>query len=161
MPDTPKWDQFIEWNQKLIKKDASGKIVRIGTNPDAWGFGQFAGVLGFSYYSADKTKLAVNSPESVAALAKWVALLPADVPYDDISNLLAGAPTNTYGTFGAGLAGIIWDGFWGVPGPRQVLAQYGLWDDQVSNSQRHQRGVEAVHGVGLGSDHPQGLQASR
>jgi multiple sugar transport system substrate-binding protein len=41
-----------------------------------------------------------------------VALLPADVPYDDISNLLAGAPTSTYGTFGAGLAGIIWDGFW-------------------------------------------------
>ncbi len=112
MPETPKWDQFVEWNNKLIKRDSSGKIVRIGLSPDTWLFNQWAGVLGATYYNADKTKVTLNSPETVAAVEKWTSLLPQDVPYDDISKLLSGAPTSTYGAWGAGLQGMVCDGYW-------------------------------------------------
>ncbi len=112
LPDTPSWDQFVEWSQRLVKKDSNGKIVRIGANPDPWGFGQFAGILGATYYNADKTKLTLNSPETLAAVERWVALKPEGIAYEDVSNMLAGAPTSTYGSLGAGMQGIIWDGYW-------------------------------------------------
>jgi multiple sugar transport system substrate-binding protein len=113
IPDTPRVDDFWAWNQQLVRKDADGNVVRVGKNPGAWEyFNGWAGILGTRIYNEDRTKLAVNSAESVAALSKWIELLPAGIAYDDISNLLAGAPTSTYGTLGAGMEAIINDGFW-------------------------------------------------
>jgi len=113
IPDTPKWDDFVDWSAKLLKKDSNGKITRIGVNPDSGSLtSHFQGILGWQWYNADKTKLLINSDASVKALETWVSLLPPGVPYDDISNMLAGAPTSTYGSLGAGLQGIIWDGYW-------------------------------------------------
>jgi multiple sugar transport system substrate-binding protein len=112
LPDTPTWDEWSGWVQKLVKKDDKGKVTRMGFTPSPGGFAHFGGILGWQYYNADKTKLAVNSPESVAALEKYVGLLPQGIPYDDISNMLAAAPTSSYGTLGTGLEGIVLDGFW-------------------------------------------------
>lgn len=110
IPEVPTLDQFFEYSQKLYKKDDSGKVVQIGYTPD-WN-AQFNGVLGFTYYNSDKTKLAVNSPESVAAVEKWGRVKPDGYTYEDVSTMLSGAPTTPYGPWGAGMRGIDADGFW-------------------------------------------------
>jgi ABC-type glycerol-3-phosphate transport system substrate-binding protein len=112
VPDTPSWDQFAQWNKQLFKTDSSGKVVRIGV--DSGGFNaQFMGVLEFEYYSADKTKIACNSPKSIEAVKKWHGLLPEGVKYDDISAMLGSASTSTpYADFGSGIKGMLFDGYW-------------------------------------------------
>lgn len=112
LPDTPTWDQFIDWNNKLLKKDSAGKVTRIGVNSGGWN-AQFAGVLEFEYYSADRTKLACNSPKSIAALKKWHGLLPEGVNYEEISTMLSSASASTpYADFATGISGMLFDGYW-------------------------------------------------
>lgn len=112
LPDTPSWAQFTDWNQKVVKKDASGKLVRLGVNSTGFN-AQYMGVLGFEYYNSDATKLACNSPKSIEAINKWKGLLPEGVKFEDISILLSSAPTApSYASFGAGLQAIDNDGYW-------------------------------------------------
>ncbi len=112
VPDTPTWEEFREWGQRMTKRDSSGKLVRAGIVPDPGSFFLFAGVLGFQYYNSDRTKVAINSPESVEAVEKWVGLTPKGVSYPEASNLVASAPNVPYGAFGQGKQGIVWDGYW-------------------------------------------------
>ena len=110
-PKIPTWAQFKEWNNKLYKKDANGKIVRIGHDPlSQWA--QMRGIFDFQVYDANKTKLAINGPASVAALTEWFTLLPADVKYEDIAAVQNGAPGNQYGAWMAGIRGMEEDDYW-------------------------------------------------
>ena len=68
--------------------------------------------LRFQGYDTDKTKLAINGPESVAALTEWFSLLPADVKYEDIAAVQSGAPGNQYGAWMAGIRGMEEDDYW-------------------------------------------------
>jgi multiple sugar transport system substrate-binding protein len=112
LPDTPSWDQFVEWNQKLTKKDSSGKLTGVGINATGWNQ-QYLGILGFEYFNSDATKIACNSQKSVDAFKKWAAMLPEGVPFDDVSKLLSSAPSApSYAAFGAGIQGMENDGYW-------------------------------------------------
>lgn len=112
LPDTPSWEQFTEWNDKLVKRDDKGGIRRVGFVPDAPGFGQFSGVLGATYYSEDGTKLTVNSPETVAALEKWAGLLPDGFSYEQVSTLKSTASSDPQGDLAGGVVGMQGSGYW-------------------------------------------------
>jgi ABC-type glycerol-3-phosphate transport system substrate-binding protein len=111
IPKIPTWAQFKEWSSKLYKKDANGKIIRIGHDPlGQWA--QFRGIFNFQVYDTNKTKLAINSPASVASLTEWFTLLPTDVNYADITSAQSGAPGNMYGAWMAGIRGMEEDDYW-------------------------------------------------
>lgn len=112
LPDTPSWDQFVEWNKMLVKRDDNGGISRVGLVPDSGGFAQYAGVLGATYYNAEATQLTVNSPETVAALEKWAGLLPEGFSYDQVSTLMSTASSDPQGDLAGGVVGFQQDGYW-------------------------------------------------
>ncbi len=113
LPDTPKLEDFLAWNQQVLKRDDSGKIVRVGLTPQTYMYTNgWIGICGAEFYNEDQTKLIVNSDKSVAALETFASLMPKDIPYDDVSNFLAGAPTSGYGTLGSGMEASVNDGFW-------------------------------------------------
>jgi multiple sugar transport system substrate-binding protein len=111
IPKVPSWAQFKEWNNKLYKKDSSGKITRIGHDPLAQ-WGNFRGIFNFGIYDSTKTKLILNSTESVATLTDWFSLLPADVKYEDIATAQTGAGNSMYAPWMAGIRGMEEDDYW-------------------------------------------------
>jgi ABC-type glycerol-3-phosphate transport system substrate-binding protein len=112
LPEIPTWAQYKEWNSKLYKYDADGKVIRTGQDPLANGWSHIRYSLGFKQYSDDKTKLVINSPESVKAIEEWVSLLPEGLAYEDIATVGAAAPTTPYGAWTAGFRGMEMDGYW-------------------------------------------------
>jgi ABC-type glycerol-3-phosphate transport system substrate-binding protein len=112
VPDTPSWDQLMEWNQLLLKKDDNGTITQLGFM-DTWAWGQYRGTLGSSrHYTDDLTKLTVNDAATVAAVEQWATLIPEDITFEDIDTFLAGAPEEWFGKLGGGLQAIVADGYW-------------------------------------------------
>jgi ABC-type glycerol-3-phosphate transport system substrate-binding protein len=111
LPKVPSWAQFKDWNNKLYKKDSSGKVIRIGHDPLAQ-WNNFRGIFNFGIYNPTKTKLTINSAESVATLNDWFTLLPSDVKYEDIATAQTAAAGNMYGAWMAGIRGMEEDDYW-------------------------------------------------
>lgn len=106
------FDELIEHSQEILQRDAAGDIQRIGYNPSAAWFVNWAYIFGGKFYDEASGKITANDPANVEALAR----LQAYVKYLDVNKLAAF--NQRPGTFEAGnpfstkQAAFIIDGFW-------------------------------------------------
>lgn len=106
------FDELIGHSKEILQKDAAGDIQRIGYNPSAGWFVNWAYIFGGEFYDAGAGKITANHPANVEALAR----LQAYVKELDVNKLAAF--NQRPGTFEAGnpfatrQAAFIIDGFW-------------------------------------------------
>jgi multiple sugar transport system substrate-binding protein len=104
--------ELIAHSKKILQKDANGDIQRIGFNPSAGFFANWAYIFGGELYDAANRKVTANHPANVEALTQ----LAAYVKELDVNKLAAF--NQRPGTFEAGnpfaskQAAFIFDGFW-------------------------------------------------
>lgn len=106
------FDELIAHSKQVLKKDSSGDIQRIGFNPSAGWFVNWAYIFGGELYDANTQKITANHPANIEALTQ----LQAYIKLLDINKLAAF--NQRPGTFEAGnpfatkQAAFVFDGFW-------------------------------------------------
>jgi multiple sugar transport system substrate-binding protein len=106
------FDELIAHSKEVLQKDAAGDIQRIGYNPSAGWFVNWAYIFGGEFYDAGSGKITANNPANVEALAR----LQEYVKELDVNKLAAF--NQRPGTFEAGnpfstkQAAYVIDGFW-------------------------------------------------
>lgn len=104
--------ELIAHSKQMLQKDAAGDIQRIGFNPTAGFFANWAYIFGGELYDAANRKVTANHPANVEALTQ----LAAYVKELDVNKLAAfNQRPGTYeagNPFASKQAAFIFDGFW-------------------------------------------------
>lgn len=104
--------ELIAHSKEMLQKDAAGDIQRIGFNPSAGFFANWAYIFGGELYDAANRKVTANHPANVEALTQ----IAAYVKELDVNKLAAfNQRPGTYeagNPFASKQAAFIFDGFW-------------------------------------------------
>jgi multiple sugar transport system substrate-binding protein len=106
------FDELIGHSKQILQKDSAGDIQRIGYNPTAGQFVNWAYIFGGEFYDTNARKVTANHPANVEALAR----IQEYVKELDVNKLAAF--NQRPGTFEAGnpfatkQAAFVIDGFW-------------------------------------------------
>lgn len=106
------WEKFAEVAEQVTNNVDGAK----GFGANSWwaNWGYFVNSGGGSFYNADKTACALNSPESIAGLEFYQGLYNAGlgVPFGE----------DAEPPFKAGTVGMFMNGRWATPGAREITA---------------------------------------
>jgi multiple sugar transport system substrate-binding protein len=106
------FDELLAHSKEILQKDSAGELQRVGYNPSAWHFQQWAFIHGGKFYDAASGKITANDPANVSVLER----LAAYVAELDVNKLAAF--NQRPGTYEAGnpfstkQAAYLFDGFW-------------------------------------------------
>ena len=112
-PETPKWDDWVDWVHELTIVNSDGELEQLGYEIGAyWKDAYFWGLLGFEYYDENLTQIACNSEKSVAGMERFLQVVPEGITWEEILRLRQSAPAGWNAGFGSGLFPMTADGWW-------------------------------------------------
>ncbi|RKN85488.1 extracellular solute-binding protein [Paenibacillus ginsengarvi] len=122
-------DDLSRANQKLLRKNASGGIERIGLNPLNIYVSSYAvGVaMGSEFYDAASKKAIVNNPKLVQAY-EWIRNEVKAIGIDELDKMASAKASGNNDPFYTGKTAMVVDGFWRLLDAKQFAPNldYGV-----------------------------------
>ncbi|MGQ9681083.1 MAG: extracellular solute-binding protein [Anaerolineae bacterium] len=114
-------DAFREYNLKLLKRDASGAIDRIGWSPDGTSLPWLCYLFGGEWYDVRSRKITADHPSNVKCL-EWLAEYVNELDVNQLASFKQSLPDfwSAGNPFGSKKTAFQYDGFWTY----EVLDQY-------------------------------------